>query len=487
MNRRAIQLWERQDYDVALREFRSVAAKGRNAIGWIDYGNALTLSWQGERAVEAFETARRIGPAAVVDRGAADRLLGMRRYDLALPFLERVRQAGNGEARHAAGLVTALDRASRLDEAQAVLDEAILRFGPTPGWRLLEAKLLRRGRNHDEALVVLDSVANDTGLTNPQISAIHYERAACLEKLKRFAEVFPALRLAKAPLLKGGGPILEKSWRTLEMLEEQVRALTQDQVRGWREPSSAKLRPLGLIGGFPRSGTTLLEVMLGSHEAVAVSSEAAVFSDFIASFLGHSLDDIPAVTAYKLISRYWQFQEGNTGPLAGRLLVDKNPALTPLLHTFMRLFPAARLLICLRDPRDVLLSCHMQDLPLNAVSVHFLDWQGSWRFYRTCMEMWLRLRDLAGDGYMEVRYERLVADPEEVMREILPFLGLPWSDRLATYRDHVAERRVYSPTYAEAAEPVHAGAMGRWTHHLAQYGTPDGVPENDPLYRKLGY
>lgn len=493
MNRKAIRLWEQQDHEGALREFRNTAVKSKDVVAWIDYGNALILSWQGLRAVAAFETARRIGPARAVDRGAADRLLGMRRYDLALPFLERVRAAGDGEPRHAAGLVTALDRASRLEEAQAALKEAISRFGPTPEWRLIEAKLLQRRRIYDEALAVLDQIAaGGVEITNAQMSAVHYERAACLEKLGRFSEVFPTLQLAKAPLLKDHQPILEKSWWSLEILDAQLRELTRDQVRAWRESQPARPHPLGLIGGFPRSGTTLLEAMLSSHERVAISSEAAIFSDFIVNPACDPQDGSFPTTflrthVHRLASRYWHFQEGNTGSLDGRLLLDKNPAITPLLHHFVRFFPDARLLICLRDPRDVLLSCYMQQLPLNNVSVHFLDWQETWRLYQKCMEMWLRFRDLLDDGFLEVRYERLVTDPEGEVRKVLALLDLPWSEQLSDYRDHVEERGVYSPTYADVKEPIHKGAMNRWTCHADQFGSPEGVPENNPLFQMLGY
>jgi hypothetical protein len=492
MNRKAIQLWDKQDHEGALREFRQAATPRGDAVAWVDYGNALILSWQGLRAVEAFEKARRIGPARTVDRAAADRLLAMRRYDLALPFLERVRAAGNGDPRHAAGLATALDRAAKPDEAAAVLEEAIDRIGAVPELLVLRAKLLRR-LDPASALAVLDRMlADDPGLTDWQSSTAQYERAASLEQLGRWSEVFPTLRMAKAPLLAGHDNLLWQSCRSLELLDQQVRSLTADQVRSWREAPGPPVRPLGLIAGFPRSGTTLLEVMLGSHERVAVSSEAAIFSDFIINPACDPRDgSFPAPfrppQSNRLARRYWQFHEGNVGELKGRLLLDKNPAITPLLHHFISLFPAGRVLFCLREPKDVLLSCFMRELPMNQVSVQFLDWRQGWHFYRTCMELWLRLRDLLDGGFLEVRYERLVADPEPVMRQALALLDLPWSPRLPGYLEHGNSGGVFSPSYAEVRKPIHAAAVGRWERYADQFGTKDGVPVEDPLYRLLGY
>ncbi|MCW1924813.1 sulfotransferase [Luteolibacter arcticus] len=493
MNRKAVQLWERRDHDGALREFRQLALRTRTAVAWVDYAKALALTWQGCRAAEAFGTARRVGPAAAVDQAAANCLLGMRRYDLALEFLERVRAAGQAQAPHIAGLVVALDRAGRTDEAQEMLTEGLQRFGPLPELQLLRAKLMsRRAENAEESLTALELLLERGASDDSMASAVHYARAACCQKLGRFAEVFPALRLAKQPLLAAHRATLEQSTRSLDGLLEQVRTLTRENLRSWRERQGSSAQSLGLITGFPRSGTTLLEVILGSHERVVVSSEAPVFSDFIIapqwdSHRAGPPDWSEPPQSKRLAERYWRLHEGNVGPLGDRVLIDKNPALTPLLGHFLNVLPEGRVLFCLREPKDVLLSCFMQELPVNNVSVHFLEWGQSWHCFSRCMEIWLRLRDLLDEGFLEIRYERLVADHGEVAREVLDFLGLPESPQVADYRLRAAERGVYSPTYAEVREPVQAGAVGRWTRHPEQFGIPDGVPLDSPLGRELGY
>ncbi len=54
-------------------------------------------------------------------------------------------------------------------------------------------------------------------------------------------------------------------------------------------------------------------------------------------------------------------------PVGDRLLIDKNPSYTFLIPALIRIFPELKLLIALRDPRDVVMSCFMQNLPLNQV------------------------------------------------------------------------------------------------------------------------
>ena len=60
-------------------------------------------------------------------------------------------------------------------------------------------------------------------------------------------------------------------------------------------------------------------------------------------------------------------------PIGDRLLIDKNPSLTFLIPLLFRVFPEIKLLVALRDPRDVVLSCFMQTMPLNQGSSAYLS------------------------------------------------------------------------------------------------------------------
>ena len=61
---------------------------------------------------------------------------------------------------------------------------------------------------------------------------------------------------------------------------------------------------------------------------------------------------------------YWRnIVQTVDGELDGRLLLDKNPSIFPVLAGAVRLFPEARVLVALRDPRDIVWSCFTQPLP----------------------------------------------------------------------------------------------------------------------------
>ena len=115
-------------------------------------------------------------------------------------------------------------------------------------------------------------------------------------------------------------------------------------------------------------------------------------------------------------------------PIGERLLLDKNPELTMLLPLVARVFPEMRILFAVRDPRDVVISCFVQQLPLNPVSVHYLTLESTAKKYARSMRAWLKIRDMLRNPWIEIRYEDMVADLEGQARKVLEFLGLPWDD-----------------------------------------------------------
>jgi sulfotransferase family protein len=128
-----------------------------------------------------------------------------------------------------------------------------------------------------------------------------------------------------------------------------------------------------------------------------------------------------------------------------------------------------KIVFALRDPRDVVLSCFMQRLPLNAVSVHYLTLEGTAKKYATTMNAWLKIRGMLRNPWIEVRYEDTVADLERQARTVLEFLELPWDDSVLEYHRRAQTKHVHSPTYEAVTKPVYSSSIGRWRNYAAQF------------------
>jgi len=165
--------------------------------------------------------------------------------------------------------------------------------------------------------------------------------------------------------------------------------------------------------------------------------------------------------------------------------LDKNPPFTLLIPAMFRLFPESKLLIALRDPRDVVLSCFMQYLPLNTNSVCYLSLERAVERYTIDMGAWQRFREILPSCWLEVRYEDTVANLERAARRTLDFLGLPWDPHVLNYRERLKTKAVASPTYEAVSKPLYATSIGRWKHY-AKYFEPH-LAQLQPFVRAFGY
>jgi hypothetical protein len=160
-----------------------------------------------------------------------------------------------------------------------------------------------------------------------------------------------------------------------------------------------------------------------------------------------------------------------------RMFLDKNPSPTAWLHLWLRLFPDLKVIIALRDPRDVIVSCFFQNLRLNATNANFLSLERTATHYADLMDVWLRMRDLGGFDWIETRYEDTVASLETEGRRVTEFLGLSWHPQQAAYHETSRKKFVFSPTYNEATRPVYKTAVGRWKNYADALG---------PVQERLG-
>jgi len=166
--------------------------------------------------------------------------------------------------------------------------------------------------------------------------------------------------------------------------------------------------------------------------------------------------------------------------------LDKNPAYNLTIPLVLRMFPEARLIIALRDPRDVVLSCYLRYLPLNGVSVEFLDVQRTAERYANDMSAWLKFRGLLDSPWCEVRYEDTVSNLESQARRALSTLGLAWEDQVLDYRERfLATKQVTSPTYEAVAEPIYTRAIGRWKNY--ERLLEPAMQTLEPFIREFGY
>jgi hypothetical protein len=228
----------------------------------------------------------------------------------------------------------------------------------------------------------------------------------------------------------------------------------------------------------------LLEQILDAHPAVAALDEPTAFLEVLQPEF-HKSNELSSARVNVLRRHYIQALRDDLGAdAAGKMLIDKNPSPTSRLPLWLRVFPELRVIIALRDPRDVVLSCYFQNIPLNSANVNFLSMDRLAKHYADLMGIWLAVREWPGFAWIETRYEDIVANLPKEGRRVTEFLGLEWHPDQERFYEKSGARQLYSPTYQDVTRPVYQRSVGRWRSyekHLAPI-----FPVLEPFCRTFG-
>ena len=492
-------LWIANRFEESLQLFETaVRQHPQNLVALVDASRALGARFEIQRAEEMLDRMMKVGarqPNILHLAGQSYRMIF--RPDKAIACFQRVLAMTKEIPDACLELAILYERRHRVEEAFELIGHCLQTDPDYVEAYLFKARLLRRMQD-DTASEGLFRELTGKEQAPPQVRAQAWaELAARHDRREEYELAMAAMLKGKEILLQREGSMRRESNTVLGHLRGLAESLTPDYFQRWREAGrSLPPKKTAVLTSFPRSGTTLLEQVLDSHSGLVSSDEREAFARdiFPAMWLTPAtplptaklLDAIPPPKLAALRERYLAYmQAALNAPIGERVHLDKNPTLTLVLPGLLRLFPEARLLIALRDPRDVVISCFMQYLPLNANSVCFLTLERTAERYANDMATWRKFRTMIAAPWLEVRYEDTVADLEKEARRALHFLGLPWEPSVLNYRDRLKEKGVGSPTYEAVSQPLYTRAIGRWQHyekHLAPW-----LPVLQPAIDAFGY
>jgi tetratricopeptide (TPR) repeat protein len=401
----------------------------------------------------------------------------LRRFDRARASFERAVEADADSVHALLSMAAWWERERRLKDAMECVKTCLSRHPQDPQALYYRAFLLHRQERNDEAAAALSELNKRANLdTNLRVSINHLS-GLVMDALGQYEEAWLMFGEAKAlaKTMTDTDALIRDYSKWDRWRRDLLATLTPDNIRRWRAESTTPAR-LAFLGGHPRSGTTLMEQILAAHPDIRAFDEPEAFPQEVLNHLcpaqaakGLTLSDLTAMSATRRADfrgRYFKsLMREVPGGKATELLLDKNPSPTTSLHLWLRLFPELKVIIALRDPRDVVLSCYLQNLPLNPATANFLSIERTAKHYADLMDVWLRLRELGGFDWIEMRYQDVVANPEAEGRRVTEFLGLQWHPQQADHREITEKKILHSPTYFEAARPVYKQSVDRWRNY----------------------
>jgi len=418
--------------------------------------------------------------------GAAYMALGQ--YEEAARELERS-LAGDPMLNEAYGnLAVVYEQLNRLDETRRIIDAGLARRPGHPVLRFVQARLQRREGDAAGALSALEALRRTPGLAANLDRDIEFELGWCADALDETDAAMGHFQAAKdmAMTLAAPAPGLEQIFpHQMASLAHLYGSRSFPVVGPPQKPTPAFLL------GFPRSGTTLLDTMLGAHPELWVMEEQPTVQAMLDTYLAFGLnyaDDLVRLTLPQLaiLRAAYQRASRSAGWDGARGLIDKSPFATVHLGLIQQVYPGAPMIFMARHPCDVVLSCLMNNFEINSGTVHFTRLDTTVELYCGVMQLWQLYLQRLPLRHILLRYEDLIADPEAELRRLLAFLGLSWSPQVLEHSEAALKRgRISTPSYNQVSRPLYQDAKDRWRRY-AKYLEPH-LPRLKPYIDAFGY
>ncbi len=412
------------------------------------------------------------------------------RPEEALPHLNRVFKETPRDPNIARELAIASMHCGRLDAAGRLLEKALKRTPSNPEllltrarWATLSGKpelarslaiTVRRSNAHRaDAAIALAHACEQIGSSkyiNEGIGAIQpFAAALSLAGRTRALVLFQLARLLEAQgeynksiaALHEANALVRTPFDINQLRGAVDRMLHAELPEALPSNKNDGVKPV-LIVGMPRTGSTLVERIIGAHPAAESRGETGLLhrllynneaitkvgQDFVVPTHPHKL------TTQSIDSIRDKYFHRTT---RADIITDKD------LHNFLhlgvlsRILPEARIIRCVRNPVDTCFSCYSHHfLSGMPYAQQFEDLAAFSKIEQRVWEHWSNTLDMP---MLEVTYEQLVREPDRIEHEIVRFVGLDWHANCAEPHRH-APASVTASTH-QTRKPIYTSSVAR--------------------------
>ena len=382
-------------------------------------------------------------------------------------YFENATQKAPDKAHYHLNLALALQANGDLERAEQVFDRVIaLKPQDHEAW-LHRSRLRRQSPEHNHLEQLEARVKNGVASWRSEIP-LRYALAKEHEDLgnhqKSFAHLSHGAKLRRSHMR-------HDAQADLHAMDAIARNFSVNYLRE-HTPGCDSLEPIFIVG-LPRTGTTLLERILGSHSAVFAAGELNNFAENLSRQIATLGGPKPANREQFIgaatrvdFAALGESYVSSTRPQTGHTprFIDKLPLNFLYCGLILKALPNARILHLTRHPMDTCYAMYKtlfkQAYPFSydlcELGEYFLA-------YRKLMAHW----HAAMPGrILDVAYEQLASDTARQTRDIVSYCGLEWEEGCLDFQNNSAPSMTAS--LAQVRQPVYTSSIGKWQNYRVE-------------------
>lgn len=398
----------------------------------------------------------------------------LKRFDEALPWMEKSIKLSPRIPEYHHNLGATLRALGRFEDAERSYRKA-LELKPDYAEAWFNYSATKKFSDDETAIPTIESNLAKAGLSEIDQEFLHFAAGKIGDDRGEYDKAFS--HYLKANRLRGHHFDRQIFFESIERIRSFFSKSQLDEFAGKGVGCDSE-EPIFIVG-MPRSGTTLAEQILASHPQVEGAGE---LPDIIAISKsmpknaggGRYPECVTSLPdeAFEGFARFYLSRLQHLRRETTSRIVDKMPGNFLHLGLIRCLFPRARIIHCVRDPRDTCLSCWFHRFrDAHEYSSDLTDLAYYYRLHERLMNHW---KAVAPAMIFTLNYGELIDSPEQVTRDLLAFCGVDWDD--ACLRFHENKRAVSTASNYQVRRPLNRQGLARWERYQSHL---------DPLFEAL--
>lgn len=381
--------------------------------------------------------------------------------------------------RHKCSVLTDLNRLDDALKAYRTLEKLVANQSLSPSQQLAvaisSARLSPKKIEPQVAIDTLKEIIDHDQCTAELRTAGYWQLGRIYESIKEHDKAFASYKTCKELSRIDWDPDLHS-----KRVDQLINCWTHNQEIPFSSIDGSRLI---FIVGMMRSGTSLTEQMIAMVPGVTPGGEMNAITRQISPIDPPKIQHTPpfaytqgfytksTIEKMAKAAKVWYDDVARSGRIT-----DKQPYNYAHVPLIAHLFPGCKIIHCVREPMDCLLSNYFQAFARPHPQTHDLYWLGRYyRDYQRTMEAWHSIEEV---DMIDLHYEQLVSNPEHESKRVMEFLGLEWTEDILNF--HQSTRTVSTASRDQVRQPMYTSSVQKYKkyeHHLDELKRGLGIED----------